>query len=263
MEKKEKSKLEVVIFPVMQDNYAYIIIDHSTKECAVVDPQDPERVAQEIKNRGLDLKTVLTTHYHLDHAGGNSKIAELYEGVTVYGGSQKVQAITVEVNEGDSIKIGNLKVEVISSPCHTQDHVLYSIKDGDQKVLFTGDTLFVGGCGKFFEGTAEQMFKALQKISSLDKSTKIYCGHEYTLGNFKFCKHIEPENESLLKKNKWAEERRENKLPTVPSTLEEELSYNVFMRTDQKSVIEALKIGSSEEDRVKVLEMLREAKNKF
>jgi len=237
------NKMKITLVPVNDDNYAYLIIDEKTNICAVVDVGEAKKVQEAIKtiNSNLKVECVLTTHHHWDHAGGNNDMKQLYPDLKIYGGDERVEGINKIVKNGDVIKIGdNLQVLVHFTPCHTKGHVLYELVDLSEKqarAIFTGDTLFIGGCGRFFEGTPDQMNYALNKvIKSLPNDTLVYCGHEYTEKNLKFALTVEPENKDLLNKYEWAKKQRDQKLPTVPSTVAEEFTYNPFMRVDEPTV---------------------------
>ncbi|BBG98157.1 Metallo-hydrolase/oxidoreductase superfamily protein, partial [Prunus dulcis] len=213
------------------------IIDESTKEAAAVDPVEPERVLKAAQEHGVDIKLVLTTHHHWDHAGGNEKIKQLVPGIKIYGGSiDNVKGCTDKVDNGDKISLGaDVHILSLHTPCHTKGHISYYVtnKEGDDPTVFTGDTLFIAGCGKFFEGTAEQMHQSLcVTLGSLPKPTRVYCGHEYTVKNLQFALTVEPGNEKIKQKLSWAQKQRETGLPTVPSTIEEEMEMNPFMRAD-------------------------------
>lgn len=177
------SSMNVKILPALSDNFMYLITDPSTNEAAIVDPVDPESVIAAVKNEGVKLSKVLTTHHHWDHAGGNEKLVTLFKDnvLEVFGGDQRIGALTNQVKHGDKFKIGNLDVTCMHTPCHTSGHICYYIEAPfGEKAVFTGDTLFLGGCGRFFEGTAEQMYSALvEKLGSLPDATKVFCGHEY------------------------------------------------------------------------------------
>ncbi|GAB2287944.1 Hydroxyacylglutathione hydrolase cytoplasmic [Dionaea muscipula] len=228
--------MKILHVPCLQDNYAYLIINERTREAAAVDPVEPEKMIEIAKENDAHLKMVLTTHHHWDHAGGNEKIRELVPGIKIYGGSlDNVKGCTDKVENGDKISLGaSLSILSLHTPCHTTGHISYYVTDKEESpVVFTGDTLFVAGCGKFFEGTAEQMYKSLCiTLGSLPKPTQVYCGHEYTVKNLQFALTVEPENERLKEKLSWAQHQREADLPTIPSTIEEELEINPFMRVD-------------------------------
>uniref|UniRef100_A0A3Q2Z5E0 Hydroxyacylglutathione hydrolase, mitochondrial n=1 Tax=Hippocampus comes TaxID=109280 RepID=A0A3Q2Z5E0_HIPCM len=204
----DQANMRVELLPALSDNYMYLLIDTDTKEAAIVDPVEPVKVVEAVRKHGVRLTTVLTTHHHWDHAGGNEKMVKLMPGLKVYGGDDRVDAITKKVSHGNNLKVGSLNVKCLFTPCHTTGHICYYVTKDDSSeppAAFTGDTLFVAGCGKFFEGTAEQMYKALIEIlGRLPAETRVYCGHEYTVSNLKFARHVEPDNEVIQKKLAWA-----------------------------------------------------------
>ncbi|XP_009146800.2 hydroxyacylglutathione hydrolase cytoplasmic [Brassica rapa] len=246
--------------PCLEDNYSYLIIDESTGDAAVVDPVEPEKVIKSAEQHSANIKFVLTTHHHWDHAGGNEKMKQLVSGIKVYGGSlDKVKGCTDAVDNGDTLSLGqNINILALHTPCHTKGHISYYVtgKDGETPAVFTGDTLFVAGCGKFFEGTAEQMHQSLcVTLASLPKPTQVYCGHEYTVKNLEFALTVEPNNEKIQQKLSWARQQRQANLPTIPSTLEEELETNPFMRVNNPEIQEKLGCKSP-------IDTLREIRNK-
>ncbi|KAK3230486.1 hypothetical protein Dsin_002367 [Dipteronia sinensis] len=229
--------MKIFHVPCLEDNYSYLIIDESSKEAAIVDPVEPEKVLEAAKQHGVDLKIILTTHDHWDHAGGNEKMKEMVPGIKVYGGSlDNVKGCTDKVENGDKISLGaNVNILSLHTPCHTKGHISYYVtgKDGEDPAVFTGDTLFIAGCGKFAEGTAEQMYQSLcVTLSSLPKPTHVYCGHEYTVKNLQFALTVEPDNTKIQQKLSWAQQQRQAGLPTIPSTIEEEMETNPFIRVD-------------------------------
>ncbi|XVF24289.1 hypothetical protein REPUB_Repub13aG0114700 [Reevesia pubescens] len=229
--------MKIFEIPCLEDNYSYLIIDESTKEAAVVDPVEAEKVVEAANQQGAVLKLVLTTHHHWDHAGGNDKIKQLVPGIQVYGGSlDNVRGCTHSLHNGDTLSLGShLNILALYTPCHTKGHISYYVtgKDGEDPAVFTGDTLFIAGCGKFFEGTAEQMYQSLcVTLASLPKPTRVYCGHEYTVKNLQFASTVEPKNVRIQQKLTWANNQRQAGLPTIPSTIEEEMETNPFMRVD-------------------------------
>ncbi|CAF0750376.1 unnamed protein product [Didymodactylos carnosus] len=195
-----------------------------------------------------------------DHAGGNENLVKQakkelgLKDIPIYGG-EKVQALTHMVKDNEEIPLGQLKITCLSTPCHTAGHICYLVDDGNKKAVFTGDTLFISGCGKFFEGTAEQMYSSLQKLAKLDPQTEVYCGHEYTLQNFKFAVTVEENNSGLQDRMK----QMQSKKVTIPSTIGDELRYNPFMRTNQEDVQKYT--GTKNE--IECLAILREKKNNF
>lgn len=185
----------------------------------MVDPVDPELVLKTVEEKAVQLKAILTTHHHWDHAGGNQKLVSKYSGpLKVYGGDDRIGGLTDKVTQGDQLQLGGLTIRCLFTPCHTTGHICYYIDSPEEKAVFTGDTLFSGGCGRFFEGNATQMHDALiNKLSRLPDQTNVYCGHEYTLQNLAFGKHVEPSNKEILKKVISSKAQREQNLPTVRS----------------------------------------------
>lgn len=196
----------------------------------MVDPVDPEAVLGAIKKFGVNVTSVLTTHHHWDHAGGNvkfvDKFSKLYPDVklAVYGGDDRIGALTNKVGQDDSISIGELRIKCLFTPCHTTGHICYYVEGPfNKRCVFTGDTLFLAGCGRFFEGTAAQMYTALiEKLTPLPDDTLVFCGHEYSLQNLAFSQQIEPNNVNVQNKLKWAKAQRRGseKKPTVIKHIE-------------------------------------------
>jgi len=277
--KSINSNLRMKIIPIraLQDNYMYLLIDESTRHAAAIDPVNASAIATAVHDHGVELKAVLTTHHHYDHANGNADMLGMYPEITIYGGDSRVQALTKSVNHGDTIKLGSLNIECLSTPCHTKGHICYYVTcDPDplgsnpgpptngalasEKVVFTGDTLFVAGCGRFFEGSPEQMDYSLNVIlGNLPPDTKVYCGHEYTVANLKFALSVEPQNVDIKSKLNWAQNRVAKKEPTIPSTIADEKKTNPFMRLKRSSV----KKYTGEQDELEVMAVLRHRKNEF
>ncbi|XP_037722195.1 hydroxyacylglutathione hydrolase, mitochondrial isoform X1 [Drosophila subpulchrella] len=259
--------MEIKILPALQDNYMYLIVDTKTREAAVVDPVEPELVIKTVQEEQLTLSKVLTTHHHWDHAGGNEKLVKLWDGkqLDVYGGDDRIGALSQKVQQDDTITIGSLNVKCLSTPCHTTGHICYHVTaqdgSGGEGAVFTGDTLFQGGCGRFFEGTPEEMYEALcTKLSALPDGTKVFCGHEYTLQNMSFARHVEPDNEVIQQRIEWAKHRRASQDPTVPSTIGEEKSWNPFMRVHEATV---QKHAGGATDPIVTMGKLRKEKDNF
>ncbi|KAL8520330.1 hypothetical protein ACS0TY_011034 [Phlomoides rotata] len=207
---------------------------------------------------------MLSFNYGRDHAGGNEKMKQLVPDIKIFGGSiDNVQGCTNKVENGDKLSLGgDIDILCLHTPCHTKGHISYYVtgKEGDDPAVFTGDTLFVAGCGKFFEGTAEQMYQSLcNTLGSLPKPTRVYCGHEYTVKNLQFASTVEPDNAKISQKLSWAEQKKKNSLPTVPSTIEEELETNPFMRVDIPDV--QGKVGCKSP--VEALRKIRELKDNW
>jgi len=255
--------MSIRILPALSDNYMYLIICNKTKEAAIVDPVNPESVLEAVQKENVQLKSVLTTHHHWDHAGGNEKLVSLFKGpLTVYGGDDRIGALNKKVGQDDTFKIGNLDVQCLFTPCHTTGHICYFVQTpAHEKAVFTGDTLFLAGCGRFFEGTAEQMYSALiDKLSKLPDETKVFCGHEYSLQNLKYANHVEPENAAISNKIEWAKVKRGANEPTVPSTIAEEKQINPFMRVECESVQQFAKAPGNA---IETMSAIRKIKDSF
>ena len=173
----------------LSDNYMYLIVDKESRAACVVDPVDAQAITAQAQRVNASIKFVLTTHHHFDHAGGNNDCKRLIPGVVIVGGERDaVQAKTRSVTDGEVLSVGSLHVQCIWTPCHTAGHISYAVhpSDGGASALFSGDYLFVGGCGRFFEGGPEEMACGLAKLGKLPPATLLYCGHEYTVKNLQF-----------------------------------------------------------------------------
>ena len=249
------------ICPALDDNYMYLISDPVTKVAAVVDPVEPQKVLDKAKERGVQIQYVLTTHSHWDHAGGNEKIQKLCPSILhIYGGiGDGVKACTKEVGHGEILLVGKIKVTVLFTPCHTQGHVSYYFEKQNNletPVVFTGDTLFVGGCGNFNSGTPEQMYHAMYKVlGQLPPSTLVYCGHEYTKRNLSFASHAEPDNKKIQQKLAWCD----TVTCTIPSTIAAELETNPFLRVHEKTIQQY----TGETDPIKAIFAVRSMKDSW
>jgi len=220
------------------DNYIWLITCQGSPSCAVVDPGDEEPVIEVLDQRGLRLASILITHKHYDHTGGVAGLIKHYQNVIVFGpGNESISQISCSVADQQKISLPgmNLDFEVLSIPGHTEGHVAY-LGNG---VLFCGDTVFAGGCGRVFSGTFEQMSASLERIRKLPPETQLYCAHEYTLANLGFGLWVEPESELLQRRKQVVEAAVAQGIPTVPSSLQEELVTNPFLRVEQPNVIAA------------------------
>lgn len=258
--------MPIVTVAQLSDNYAYLVIDDGGKDCAVVDCAEPDKVIAAAKSHGAKIVAVLTTHWHGDHCGGNNEIASKVAGLKVYGASAeggRIPALTNPVADGDRIRIGALEGRVIGIPAHTNGHVAYYFPT--LGAVFTGDTMFVGGCGRVFEGKAAMMVASLKKLAALPDSTQVYCGHEYTEKNLRFALTLEPGNRALAKKHQWSLETRAKKKITVPSTIGDEKQTNPFLRADSLELRANLKQRdpSVKDDPIAIFAKLRELKDHF
>ena len=222
--------MKVEIIKCLQDNYSYIIIDEKYNHACVVDPSEAEPIINFLESKNIKLKFVLNTHHHYDHVGGNNDLKKKYK-VKIVGyknDKKRIPNIDILLENNEIWKSENFQAKIIHIPGHTSGHIcFYFIKE---KFAFTGDTLFSLGCGRIFEGTYEQMYNSLNKLKKLPPDTKIYCGHEYTLQNSLFCSKYDKNNKNLKKKILEIKHKLQKNLPTIPSTLREELTYNIFLR---------------------------------
>ncbi|KAJ1984519.1 Cytoplasmic glyoxalase II [Dimargaris verticillata] len=248
--------MHVVPVPALKDNYSYLIIDDKKNEAALVDPVEPGKILPLVSQGGFKLTALLTTHHHWDHSGGNIEVVSKHPGLLVYGADARIPEINYVIKDGEQFQIGSLTVTPFMTIGHTKGSVSFYVTDGDQKALFTGDTMFIGGCGRFFEGTGEDMYHSLiEVIGSLPSDTLIYCGHEYTLQNLKFANTVDPNNPALHQK--WAQCQQQP--INVPSILGEEKQYNPFMRVNEP----ALKAATKKDNPVEVMQELRNLKDNF
>jgi hydroxyacylglutathione hydrolase len=221
--------LEIVPVPAFSDNYLWLVHDSESGETAVVDPGDAAPVLAEADRRGWRIGQVWNTHWHPDHTGGNLAIKEA-SGARISGpASEDIPGLDVALAEGDTVRLGGHVGRVIAVAGHTLGHI--ALIFDDDKVAFVGDTLFAMGCGRLFEGTPQQMFSSLRRLSSLPDETRLYCAHEYTLSNAKFARHAEPGNQAIADRLTQVEGMRSNGKITVPTTVVEERATNPFVRS--------------------------------
>ena len=233
--------MKIKIIPCLKDNYSYLIIDKKKNIACVVDPGEADPVIKYLDENKIDLKFILNTHHHYDHVGGNKELKEKYGASVVgfKGDKHRIPEIDILVDDLENWKYENFEAKIIHIPGHTLGHIcFYFYKD---KSVFTGDTLFSLGCGRIFEGTYLQMYESLNKLKELPIDTKIYCGHEYTIQNSKFCLIHDKNNKNLNNKIKDIMEKRQKKLPTLPSTIKEELECNIFLRSDNVKTFSKLR----------------------
>jgi len=224
--------MRVEIIPCLQDNYSYLIIDDNNNSACIVDPGEAKPIVDYLKNKNIKLRYILNTHHHFDHIGGNEYLKKKFGSIVV--GFKKdinrIPEIDVLLEDNQIWKAENFEAKIIHIPGHTSGHICFHFFQ--EKLVFTGDTLFSLGCGRIFEGTYKEMFESLNKIKSLPEETKVYCGHEYTLNNLKFCIKYNPENQNLKKKAENIKKKNDNGLPTIPSTIKDELECNIFLRAN-------------------------------
>ncbi|MDH5723212.1 MAG: hydroxyacylglutathione hydrolase [Alphaproteobacteria bacterium] len=220
--------LQIEMVPILEDNYCYLLRSEDGK-CAVLDPGEAPPVIDALEKLGWTPDYILNTHHHWDHVNGNKGIKDKY-GSQIFvpeGDAHKIKHYDHILREADIFELGNEKAKIIATPGHTMGAICYYFEKS--KALFTGDTLFAMGCGRLFEGSAEDMFGSLQKIFALPDDVKVYCGHEYTLGNAQFCSTYAPENIHIQKRLKDVIGLRKENKKTIPSTLSLEKKTNIFL----------------------------------
>jgi len=222
--------LEIVRIPVLSDNYVWLVHEPESGETMAVDPAVAEPVLDEAKARGWTITQIWNTHWHPDHTGGNAAIKEA-TGCTITGPAAEAERIPTldrKVAEGDSVSLGKVNAQVLDVPAHTAGHIAFHFPT--EQAAFVGDTLFAMGCGRLFEGTAEQMYSNMRKLEALGDETRIYCAHEYTQSNGRFALTVEPDNSALVSRMEKVNAMREAGEPTVPTTIALERATNPFMR---------------------------------
>jgi hydroxyacylglutathione hydrolase len=255
------ARLEIERIPVLQDNYVWLAREADSGAVAAVDPSVAEPVLAAAERRGWKITHILNTHHHPDHTGGNLEI-KAATGATIVGPSHdraRIPGIDVEVSDGGSYDLGRERAEIFFVPGHTKGHIAFWFRNSD--ALFCGDTLFLMGCGRLFEGTPEQMWNSLSRLRALPESTKVYCGHEYTQSNARFALTVEPANADLKARAAWVDRMRAEGKGTVPGTMGDERKTNPFLRADVPAVAAA--VGLAGADPVKVFAEVRRRKDVF
>tara|TARA_B100000749_G_scaffold236700_1_gene194979 strand:+ start:214 stop:975 length:762 start_codon:yes stop_codon:yes gene_type:complete len=253
--------MQVTAIPCLTDNYAYVISDNNSKIVGVVDPSEASPVVSFLKKQNLKLNYILNTHHHFDHIGGNLELKKIYNAKIVgfVGDKHRIPEIDITLSNNEKWIFGNETVKILHIPGHTLGHICFFFEK--EKIAFTGDTLFSLGCGRIFEGDHNQMLTSLNKIKKLPKDTMIYCGHEYTYKNAKFCIKYDSGNIDLKNKFEKIKKLRSSNLPTIPSKLEDELKTNIFLRCDQKDL--KIKLNMKNQEDLKVFRKVRDLKDNF
>jgi len=224
--------MKIQIIPCLQDNYSYLVIDEENNTACVIDPSEADPIIEYLENNKIKLKFILNTHHHYDHVGGNQKLKEKY-GANVIGyrgDKERIPKIDILLDDQETWIHKNFETKIIYIPGHTLGHICFYFYK--EESVFTGDTLFSLGCGRIFEGTYSQMFDSLMKLKELPHNTKIYCGHEYTKKNSNFCLAHDANNENLKTKIQDIDAKLKSGLPTIPSTIKDELECNIFLKSD-------------------------------
>lgn len=248
----------------LQDNYIWIIRGQSRTHALVVDPGDAQPVLEALSRLGLSPLAILCTHHHHDHVNGIPDLLQHFPGLPVYGPArEEIDGLTHPLREADVIQFDalGLRFQVFDIPGHTRGHIAYYGHDW----LFCGDTLFSAGCGRLFEGTAEQMHTSLSRLSALPDTTLVYCGHEYTLANLRFALTVEPDNRDALAYREHAAAQRAAGQPTIPTHIKLERQINPFLRSATPSVRHAAEnhAGMVLQDALEVFAAVRRWKDSF
>jgi hydroxyacylglutathione hydrolase len=255
------SELVIHQIPVLRDNYVWLAHDPATRATAVVDPAVAEPVLDALKEKGWRLTHILNTHHHGDHVGGNMAI-KAATGATIVGpraDRDRIPGIEIEVGDGDTYVMGSQRAKVFDVPGHTRGHIAYWFEDS--RALFCGDTIFMLGCGRLFEGTPQQMWRSISKLRALPPETRVYCAHEYTQSNARFALTVEPDNRALVERSRQIDEMRARGESTVPATIGEEVATNPFLRADQPELQRAA--GLAGKDPATVFGEIRHRKDAF
>jgi hydroxyacylglutathione hydrolase len=255
--------MELLALPAFADNYIWML--HDGREALVVDPGQAMPVVRALQAHRLKLTGILVTHHHGDHVGGLAELQPHLHGPVFAPATEDIPGPHTAVTGGAQVHWNGLHFEVIDVPGHTRGHIAYYTPDvAGEPVLFCGDTLFSGGCGRLFEGTPGQMLQSLARLSELPGGTRVCCAHEYTLSNLKFAQAVEPGNADLTAYHAQCEALRARQLPTLPSSIAQELKINPFLRCRQPQVVAAARAqGAASNDPVDVFAAIRQWKNEF
>lgn len=249
--------MRIVPVECLRDNYAYLVIDDASQRAAVVDPSEDEPVREALAREGVTLAALWLTHHHWDHVGGVTALCDALAPAEVLGSRHDLEAGRIPrqtrgLDDGDTFTFAGVTVRAVHIPGHTLGAIAFVLPQD----VFTGDTLFLGGCGRVFEGTMEMMSASLDKLRQLPADTRVWCGHEYTVKNLEFAKTVDPDNTDVDAFLAEARRAREADEPTVPGTMARELEVNPFLRFDVPSVARG-------EAPVAAFSRLRRAKDAF
>ncbi|HTM20278.1 MAG TPA: hydroxyacylglutathione hydrolase [Kofleriaceae bacterium] len=258
--------MRIVTVPCLADNYAYLVICESTGQAAVVDPSEAAPVLAAAAAEKVQLAAIWCTHHHHDHVGGNQELQAAHPELPVVGHASdrgRMPGQTLFVEHGDEVTLGDeLRAHIIHNPGHTRGAITYHL--AAHAAAFTGDTLFLAGCGRMFEGTAPEMQASLARLAALPPETRIYCGHEYTAANLRFAAAVEPDSDLVKNRADWVGQLRAQGKPSVGAPLSDELATNPFLRVDQPAVIAAARAhGAAGDDPAAVFGALRAWKDGF
>jgi hydroxyacylglutathione hydrolase len=260
--------LSLTPIPAFNDNYIWCLSDSQAGLAAVVDPGDANPVNEYLEENGLSLASILVTHHHPDHTGGIRQLTERWNCETIGSVNSRFTELSKTYTNNSGLTVLNHKFTIIEVPGHTLDHVAYYAESQsryERPILFCGDTLFSGGCGRLFEGSPEQMLTSLTKLSSFPDETLVCCAHEYTLANLKFARHVDPINKELEDYEQECIELRQANSPTLPSTIEKERAINPFLRANASMLLEFTKksLADANADNLSIFTALRRLKDSF
>ncbi|NXU53245.1 PNKD hydrolase, partial [Turnix velox] len=264
--------VKILPIPVLSTNYSYLVIDTVSSQAAVIDPSDPLAVQAAIEEEDVMLEAILCTHKHWDHSGGNAALRQQHSSCRVYGSAlDDIPELTHPLADKDEVKVGSLTFQALATPGHTVGHMVYVLDGGPfggPHCLFSGDLLFLAGCGELFEGSAETMLTSLDVAVGLGEDTLLWPGHEYALECLTFASLLELDNPTLEQKLQWAIQQRQEKRSTCPSTLGEEQIYNPFLQTHRPELQEVLGLQRAQGEhpdafRARVLRELRKRKDLY
>ena len=261
------ARLTLAPLAAFTDNYVWML--HDGSQALVVDPGEAAPVVAALDAAGLRLAGILVTHHHGDHVGGIDALRARLDGQVWGPARETIPQPFVACQEGDTIEVLGQRFTVIDIPGHTAGHIAFfcaSPSDGSAPLLFCGDTLFSGGCGRVFEGTPAQMHASLRRLAALPGATRVCCAHEYTLSNLRFAREVEPENTELRRYQQWCEAQRAESRPTLPSTLAQELAINPFLRCEEpapRAAAQRHQHLADGADGVAVFATLRQWKNEY
>lgn len=237
---------------------------HDGRHAIVVDPGDAAPVLQALRAERLQLSAILVTHHHEDHVGGVDELRDATNAVVYGPAGEDIPEPLVRVSGGDAVTVLGVNFSVLDVPGHTSGHIaFFGTPQGEAPLLFCGDTLFSGGCGRLFEGTPAQMLSSLDQLAALPGNTRVCCAHEYTLSNLRFAQAVEPGNAELMRYKTACDALRASRQPTLPSSIAQERAINPFLRSREPAVAQAVQARAKAQDDVAVFAALREWKNKF
>lgn len=254
--------LSVTPIPAFSDNYIWLLRQDTSPDVTVVDPGDASPVIELLEREGLRLGTILITHHHHDHTGGLPELIRQYRPRVIGPQNPDIEGIDERLAEGDECLVMGRRFEVIEVPGHTRDHIAF-FAAGIPPLLFCGDTLFSAGCGRLFEGSAEQMHTSLAKLTTLPNETLVFAGHEYTLANLRFAKAADPDNAAIDEYFDECRRAREQDKPTLPSNLAREHQINPFLRADRPGVQQAAATQGNADSPLSTFATLRAWKDHF